>query len=105
MPNPAILIKDDEKFKWGPFKKVDKKGVEIGDATGVTASTGDSNLLTSVDNTDGTFSFLGGTPVVGGSQVQAIVTDDAGKTGVVDVTVMPGDEASVAGAVGAPEPQ
>lgn len=101
MPNPAVVMTDTQKFPWGPFNAVDGKGVVIGPATGVTASTGDPSILTSVDNADGTFTFVAGNP----GQTQAIVTDANGKSGAIDVTVNPGAEAALAGPVGAPVEQ
>lgn len=101
MPNLSQVMTDTQKFQWGPFNAFDAKGADLGPAQGVTASTGDPNILSAVDNGDGTFAFVAGNP----GQTQAIVTDSNGKTGAVDVTVTPGAEASISGPVGAPVEQ
>lgn len=101
VPNVSVVLTDTQKFSWGPFNAIDGKGIVIGPANGVAASTGDAAVLVSSDNGDGTFEFAAGLP----GQTQAVVTDAAGKTGVLDVTVTPGSEAAIQGAIGAPEEQ
>jgi hypothetical protein len=98
--NQALTLTDSQKANWGPFNQVDKKGVVIGLASGLSISTGDASILTAVDNGDGTFSLVAGIP----GQTQATVTDGVA-TGVLDITVIAGAEAGLVGAVSAPVEQ
>lgn len=105
MSNQAIQMTDSQKCTVGPFKAVDKRGKVIGDATGTAASTGDATLLTSVDNGDGTHTFLAQDVTPAGGTVQGVVTDANGGTIAYDFTLVTGSEAGLSGPVGAPEEQ
>lgn len=101
MANPAVTLTDSQQYIVGPFNQVDKKGQVIGPATNVTAQSGDENVITTVDNGDGTFNVVAGLP----GQAQATFSDGSSAPFVVDNTVTVGGESGITGAIAAPTDQ
>jgi len=99
--NPAVTLTDSQQYQAGPFNAVDKKGVVIGPAVNVSASSGDTNVVTTIDNGDGTFNVVAGQP----GQAQATFSDGTSNPFVIDNTVIAGAEASISASIGAPTDQ